>query len=61
MYMCSNTSSLSQISVIEFGVFLVQHSSAKIGEGCRIGPSVVIGPNVVVEDGKLPVLMSIYT
>ena len=31
----------------------MQDPSAKIGEGCRIGPSVVIGPDAVVEDGEL--------
>ena len=30
---------------------VVQDPSAKIGSGCRIGPSVVIGPNVTIEDG----------
>jgi len=30
----------------------MQDPSAKIGEGCRIGPSVVVGPDVVVEDGE---------
>ena len=31
----------------------VQDASAKIGRGCRIGPSVVIGPNVTIEDGNM--------
>lgn len=26
--------------------------TAKIGNGCRIGPNVTIGPDVVIEDGK---------
>ena len=28
-----------------------QDPTAKIGSGCRIGPSVVIGPDVTIEDG----------
>ena len=27
------------------------HESAKIGEGCLIGPDVAIGPGCIVEDG----------
>lgn len=26
--------------------------TAKIGNGCRIGPNVTIGPNCIIEDGK---------
>lgn len=26
--------------------------TAKIGQGCRIGPNVTIGPNSVIEDGR---------
>lgn len=26
--------------------------TAKIGNGCRIGPNVTIGPDVVIEDGE---------
>jgi mannose-1-phosphate guanylyltransferase len=26
--------------------------TAKIGNGCRIGPNVTIGPDVVIEDGN---------
>jgi len=29
----------------------VQDPSAKIGEGCRIGPNVTVGPEAVIEDG----------
>ena len=29
----------------------MQHPSATIGKGCKIGPNVVIGPEVVIEDG----------
>ena len=31
----------------------VQDPTAKIGEGCRIGPNVVIGPGAVIQDGKI--------
>ena len=31
---------------------ILQHPSASIGTGCRIGPSVVIGPDVVIENGE---------
>ena len=30
---------------------LSQDPSARIGQGCMIGPSVVIGPDVTIEDG----------
>lgn len=28
------------------------HPTAKIGNGCRIGPNVTIGPDCIIEDGK---------
>ena len=39
----------------------VQDASAKIGRGCRIGPSVVIGPNVTIEDGNMYCSGLVYT
>lgn len=31
---------------------VLKDESAKIGEGCIIGPNVTIGPNCVIEDGN---------
>lgn len=42
-------------------LLFLQHESATIGKGCRIGPSVVIGPGVVIEDGRShPLYMRMY-
>ena len=39
-------------SLVFLFLCFVQDPTAKIGDGCRIGPNVVIGPGAVIQDGR---------